>query len=144
MHTPPASVDEIGHAGPADHQYDLSDFWAAADAGKLPAVSYLKAAAYEDGHAGYSDPLDEQTFLVETINHLQRLPSWNSTAVIIAYDDSDGWYDHVIGPIESQSNDPTTDGTWGGLATSRLTPATRPLPIYSSSMPRAPTLVPND
>jgi phospholipase C len=105
-HLAPASVDEIGHAGPANHQYDLTDFWAAADADKMPAVSYLKAAAYQDGHAGYSDPLDEQTFLVETINHLQRLPSWNSTAVAIAYDDSDGWYDHVLGPILSQSNDP--------------------------------------
>jgi len=71
----------------------------------LPAVSYLKAAGYQDGHAGYSDPLDEQTFLVETINHLEQLPSWNSTAVVIAYDDSDGWYDHVLGPILSQSND---------------------------------------
>jgi phospholipase C len=111
-HMPPASVDEIGHGtgpGTANHQYDLVDFWAAADAGKMPAVSYLKAAAYQDGHAGYSDPLDEQTFLVETINHLQRLDSWESTAVIIAYDDSDGWYDHVIGPILSQSNDPTAD-----------------------------------
>jgi len=56
-------------------------------------VSFLKAAAYQDGHAGYSDPLDEQHFLVDTINHLERLPSWKSTAVVIAYDDSDGWYD---------------------------------------------------
>ncbi|MGI9148528.1 MAG: alkaline phosphatase family protein, partial [Chloroflexota bacterium] len=75
----------------------------------MPAVSYLKAAAYQDGHAGYSDPLDEQTFLVETMNHLQRLPTWGSTAVVIAYDDSDGWYDHVIGPILTQSNDATAD-----------------------------------
>jgi len=105
-HLAPASVDEIGHAGPANHQYDLTDFWAAADADKMPAVSYLKAAGYQDGHAGYSDPLDEQTFLVQTINHLEQLPSWNSTAVVIAYDDSDGWYDHVLGPILSQSNDP--------------------------------------
>ena len=30
--------------------------------------SYLKAPAYEDGHAGYSDPLDEQRFLVDEIN----------------------------------------------------------------------------
>ena len=37
-------------------------------AGNLPAVSYLKAPAYQDGHAGNSDPLDEQTFLVNTIN----------------------------------------------------------------------------
>ncbi len=27
----------------------------------MPAVSFLKAPAYQDGHAGYSDPLDEQT-----------------------------------------------------------------------------------
>src|SRR5207249_12166504 len=61
------------------------------------------------GHAGYSDPLDEQHFLVDTINRLQKLPTWNSTAVIIAYDDSDGWYDHVMGPIVSQSNDPRSE-----------------------------------
>jgi phospholipase C len=111
-HQAPASVDEIGHGtgpGTANHQYDLVDFWAAADSGKLPAVSYLKAAAFQDGHAGYSDPLDEQTWLVETINRLQRLPAWSSTAVIIAYDDSDGWYDHVMGSILTQSNDPATD-----------------------------------
>jgi phospholipase C len=115
-HTPPASVDEIGVGtgpGTANHQYDLVDFWAAADAGKMPAVSYLKAAAYQDGHAGYSDPLDEQTFLVETINRLQQLPTWSSTAVIIAYDDSDGWYDHVMGPILTQSSDPQYDALTG-------------------------------
>ena len=42
----------------------------------LPAVSFLKAAAYQDGHAGYSDPLDEQHFLVEQINALQKSPEW--------------------------------------------------------------------
>jgi phospholipase C len=69
----------------------------------MPSVSFLKAPAYQDGHAGYSDPLDEQTFLVDTINRLEKLPTWKSTAVIIAYDDSDGWYDHVMGPIVMQS-----------------------------------------
>jgi phospholipase C len=102
-HLPPSSVAMIGHTDQANHQYDLSDFWAAADAGDLPAVSFLKAAAYQDGHAGYSDPLDEQTFLVDTINHLQKLKTWKDTAVIIAYDDSDGWYDHVMPPIVSPS-----------------------------------------
>ena len=65
----------------------------------MPAVSFLKAPAYQDGHAGYSDPLDEQTFLVDTINALQKTPEWGSTAIVIAYDDSDGWYDHVMGPL---------------------------------------------
>jgi phospholipase C len=30
-------------------------------------------------------------------------PFWSSTAIIIAYDDSDGWYDHAVGPIVLQS-----------------------------------------
>jgi phospholipase C len=102
-HTRPASLAEIGHAGAANHQYDLQDFFVAAAAGNLPAVSFLKASAYQDGHAGYSDPLDEQTFLVNTINFLETLPSWDSTAVVIMYDDSDGWYDHQMGPIVNTS-----------------------------------------
>jgi phospholipase C len=107
QHTPPASVAEIGHAGPANHQYDLSSFWSAVNAGTMPAVSYLKAAAYQDGHAGYSTPLDEQRFLLDTVNRLQQTPDWKNTAVVVAYDDSDGWYDHQMSPIVNQSQDPT-------------------------------------
>jgi len=112
-HLPPSSTAKIGQTDQANHQYDLSDFWASVDAGNMPAVSYLKAAAYQDGHAGYSDPLDEQTFLVNTINRLEQRPEWGSTAVVIAYDDSDGWYDHVFSPIVSQSNDPANDAVFG-------------------------------
>ena len=49
----------------------------------MPAVSFLKASAFEDGHAGYSDPLDEQNFLVRVINALQKSPEWKETAVVI-------------------------------------------------------------
>jgi phospholipase C len=111
-HLPPSSVAMIGKTDQANHQYDLQDFWAAVQAGNMPAVSFLKAAAYQDGHAGYSDPLDEQNFLVDTINRLQKLPTWKNTAVIIAYDDSDGWYDHVMGPVLSQSS--TADDALSG------------------------------
>jgi phospholipase C len=103
MHLPPTSVAAIGHSDQANHQYDIADFWAAADAGNLPAVSYLKAPAYQDGHAGYSDPVDEQAWLTGTINHLESLPTWKSTAVVVTWDDSDGWYDSILGPIVSQS-----------------------------------------
>jgi phospholipase C len=103
-HLPPTSLTAIGTADQANHQYDVSDFFAALAAGNMPAVSYLKAAAYQDGHAAYSDPLDEQVFLVNTINAIIQSPFWPTTAIIIAYDDSDGWYDHVMGPIVSQSS----------------------------------------
>jgi phospholipase C len=103
-HLPPSSLHMIGRTDQANHQYDLRYFWAAALAGNLPQVSFLKAAGYQDGHSEYSDPLDEQTFLVNTLNALQSLPQWHDLAVIIAYDDSDGWYDHMMPPIVSQSN----------------------------------------
>ncbi|MGA8143593.1 MAG: alkaline phosphatase family protein [Candidatus Acidiferrales bacterium] len=102
-HTPPKNVSEIGHDGQANHQYDLSWFQKAALAGNLPAVSYLKANRAQDGHPSNSSPLDEQVFLVNTINFLQSLPEWSSTAVIITWDDSDGWYDHVMSPILNPS-----------------------------------------
>jgi phospholipase C len=103
-HTRPTSILMIGHNGDAGrHQYDTSDFFAAVRANNFPAVSFLKAPAYQDGHAGYSDPLDEQAFIVQVINFLQQQPDWKSTAVILAYDDSDGWYDHQMGPIVNQS-----------------------------------------
>jgi len=104
-HVPRTSVAMIGHQGDAaNHEYDLSDFWDALAAHNLPAVSFLKAKAIQDGHAGYSDPLDEQQFLVSTINRLEASPEWASTAVVISYDDSDGWYDHQMGPIVNQSD----------------------------------------
>jgi phospholipase C len=104
-HARPSSVAMIGHSGDkANHQYDLHDFYNAVDAGNLPAVSFVKAPGYEDGHAGYSDPLDEQTFVVTVINYLQRHNAWDATAIIIAYDDSDGWYDHQLGQIINQSS----------------------------------------
>jgi phospholipase C len=103
-HLPPSSVAKIGRTDQANHQYDLSAFGAALAARNLPAVSFIKAPAYEDGHAGYSDPLDEQFFLVNVISMLEKSEEWNETAVFILWDDSDGWYDHQMGPINQQSN----------------------------------------
>jgi len=94
-----------------NHQYDTSDFdqLVAAitkhqlPASALPAVSFLKAPGYQDGHGAYSDPLDEQQFLVREINALQRTPDWKHTAVVISYDDSDGWYDHAYSGVHNPS-----------------------------------------
>ncbi len=105
-HRPPSSTAMIGSTDQANHQYDLSAFWTAVNAGKMPSVSFLKAAGYQDGHAGYSSPLNEQQFVTDTINRLQTRREWKSTAVVIAYDDSDGWYDHQMSPIVNQSQDP--------------------------------------
>jgi phospholipase C len=121
-HLPPSSEAAIGHTDAANHQYDLTDFTTALHGGDLPAVSFLKAAKYQDGHAGYSDPLDEQHFLVDTINALQRSKQWPSTAVVIAYDDSDGWYDHQPSPTINPSQSPQDALTASGICGSTTTP----------------------
>ena len=104
-HIRPSSVAAIGQDdGTVHHQYDLHDFFDAVKAGNFPAVSFLKAQGYQDGHAGYSSTADEQTFLVNTVNFIESTPQWDSTLIVIAYDDSDGWYDHQMTPIVSQSD----------------------------------------
>jgi phospholipase C len=105
QHVRPKSVKSIGtnEDGGANHQYDTHDFLDALKSGNFPSVVYLKAPAFADGHAGNSDPLDEQNFTVTMINAIQQSPEWEHTVVFIAYDDSDGWYDHVKGPTRTGS-----------------------------------------
>jgi phospholipase C len=98
-----ASSPEPTTRKPTNHNYDIHDFFDALKAHNLPAVSFLKAPAFQDGHAGYSDPLDEQHFLVQVINTLQKNLGWSDTAVIILDDDSDGWYDHQMPPVVNSS-----------------------------------------
>ena len=135
-HLAPASLSAIGtdtqsydngtpQFDTANHNYDTSDFdslVAAINAGQLPpsalpAVTFLKAPGYQDGHAAYSDPADEQAFVVKEVNSLMASPDWSSTAIVIAYDDSDGWYDHVYSgvtnPSQSVADALTGPGTCG-------------------------------
>jgi phospholipase C len=104
-------VDGAPQFDTPNHNYDSSDFdeLVAAigrgdlPASALPAVSFLKAPGFQDGHAQYSNPIDEQQFLVKEINALQKTPAWKSTAVIVNYDDSDGWYDHAYSGVTNPS-----------------------------------------
>ncbi|WP_018761994.1 phospholipase C [Arthrobacter sp. 135MFCol5.1] len=110
-HLPPASDAEIGHNGRANHQYDLADFSKVVDSDNMPAVSFLKASEFQDGHAAYSDPVDEQNFITKTVNQIQQSKNWDNTAVVLAYDDSDGWYDHVAAQPKNASTG-SDDAAW--------------------------------
>jgi phospholipase C len=103
-HLPPTSVAAIGTTDQANHQYDTVNFFQALAAGNLPAVSFVKAPATYNGHPGNSDPITEQYWVTGLVNAVMQSSAWASTAIIIAYDDSDGWYDHVTGPIITASN----------------------------------------
>ena len=116
-HERPSALPAIGYSlehdgktrDPANHNYDLQDFYDAVKAGNFPSVSYIKLPAYQDGHAGYSDPLDEQEGTVALIDFLEQQPDWKSTAVVITWDDSDGWYDHAFANVTSPSFDAEAD-----------------------------------
>ena len=138
-HLRPASVTEIGHDGPANHQYDTSDFFAALSAHNLPAVSYIKPPAFQDDHPGNSDSLSAQTFFVDLINKLQSSDEWKETAVIIEWDDSDGWYDHLAGPVVSQSAFSTGTDNGSVNANDSLIPV---LPLSTSTTPAKPSAIP--
>ena len=80
-------------------------------ASALPAVTSSRRPGYQDGHAAYSDPADEQQFIANEINALSSSPDWTSTAVIVNYDDSDGWYDHVYSGVINPSLSPADNLT---------------------------------
>jgi len=140
----PDTPSQIGYSDQANHQYDITDFFNALQNGNFPAVSYLKAARYQDSHPGNSDPLLEQVFVVQVLNALQRSPFWRETAVIINYDDSDGWYDHSLGPIvnnstNSGSTDPSIPGIGGDNNVTNANDSFIPtLPLSTSTTPATP------
>jgi phospholipase C len=137
-HIAPASLAAIGTDTCADqmcanHTYDLSFFFQALDAGNLPAVTYLKFKEGDTGHPADSTPLLEQTSIVTVINAIMQSHFWRDTAIVITYDDSDGWYDHVAGPIINQSADPNNDAIKGnpGAGTGSCGTGTLPTGAYN-------------
>jgi phospholipase C len=84
-----------------DHQLSnvqsLSHFYAAARAGRLPAVSWI----VPNGHVSEHPPAlvtAGQSYVTGLINAIMRSPDWNSTAIFLTWDDWGGFYDHVAPP----------------------------------------------
>jgi phospholipase C len=118
-HLPPSSPNMVGLTDQAKHQYDLRALFTIETVSgassrtynitgfqpgvTLPSVTFLKAPGFMDGHAQYSDPLLEQHFIVQVTNTIMTSKYWKDTAIIVLYDDSDGWYDHVYPPLVNAS-----------------------------------------
>ncbi len=75
----------------------LSNFYADAKSGTLPAVSWIVPNGTVSEHppglitAG-------QTYVTRLINAIMQSPDWSSTAIFLAWDDWGGFYDHVQPP----------------------------------------------
>jgi phospholipase C len=75
----------------------LQNFYAAAKAGKLPAVSWIDPNGTVSEHPPALVSAG-QSYVTGLINTIMRSPDWRSTAIFLAWDDWGGFYDHVKPP----------------------------------------------
>lgn len=87
-------------SAPAGNFGLFPDFQADAAAGSLPGYAFLEpswSATGNSQHPNYNVALGEQLVL-DTYRALRDGPDWDSTLLIIAYDENGGTYDHVPPP----------------------------------------------
>ena len=87
-----------GTSGRAEHLKDETEFIAAARAGKLPEVSFVKPLGELNEHPGYANVLSGEKHVQDLLQALRSSAEWNRTAVIITYDENGGFWDHVPPP----------------------------------------------
>jgi len=80
----------------AAHVVDLSRYYADLAAGTLPAVSYIVSTSATERPP--ADPTPGHVLARNVLNSLSESTSWNSSAFLLDYDTSGGWYDHVSPP----------------------------------------------
>ncbi|MGH7283771.1 MAG: phospholipase C [Polyangiaceae bacterium] len=82
---------------------DFADFTAALTSGSgLPAVSWVKGIGYKTEHPGYGDKLsDGVTFVTGVASAVAASSYASSTLLIVTYDESGGYYDHIAPPATS-------------------------------------------
>jgi phospholipase C len=92
----------------SSHQVSVTQFAADANAGTLPAVSFIDPSALPSQVInGSSFGTDEhppndiragQYFVSTVISALRNSPSWNDSLLVLTYDEHGGFYDHAAEP----------------------------------------------
>ena len=80
------------------HVADLDTYYADLAAGRLPAVSWIVTTASTERPP--TDPSVGQRAVRSVVNALEESSAWGSSAFLLTYDSSGGWYDHVRPPAE--------------------------------------------
>lgn len=87
-----------------EHIVDLNDsergFFALAKAGTLPSVSfidphYIELPPNANADGAPADVKDGQAFVRQIVEAVVASPAWDSTLLVIVYDEHGGFYDHV-------------------------------------------------
>jgi len=89
--------DTVRQDGQLGNITDVTNFYAAAKAGTLPAVSWITPSAPNSEHPPALIS-DGQAWVTSLINAAMQSPDWDSTAIFLAWDDWGGFYDQVVPP----------------------------------------------
>jgi acid phosphatase len=81
-----------------EHLKDYADFIAGIEKGELPAVAFYKPQGSLNQHPGYADVLSGDAHVAEVVAKIKASPLWDSTAIIVTYDENGGFWDHVAPP----------------------------------------------
>ncbi len=80
----------------------LTQFFADARRGSLPAVSWITPSGVNSDHPTGRISTG-QTYVTSLINAVMRGPDWKSTAIFLAWDDWGGFYDNVKPPAVDEN-----------------------------------------
>jgi phospholipase C len=91
------------------HLKDEVEFLAAAKAGTLPQVSFVKPLGRENEHPGYASEPNGSDHLVDLIKAVMSGPQAGNTLIVVTYDEFGGQWDHVPPPGQGSATSGPSD-----------------------------------
>jgi acid phosphatase len=88
-----------GTPAKAAHLKDEEDFIAAAKAGSLPPVSFVKPVGIDNEHPNYADVATGEAHVIQLIDAVRNGPNWSDAVIVVTYDENGGFWDHVAPPV---------------------------------------------
>jgi phospholipase C len=91
--------------------FTMASFKSMLTSGTLPSVYWIQPDGANDMHPGGGNILDGIEFVDNIVQAVKNSGQWQSTAIIVLFDESGGWYDHV--PPVQLTGDPNGKGGQG-------------------------------
>ncbi|MBV8300770.1 MAG: phospholipase, partial [Candidatus Dormibacteraeota bacterium] len=89
--------DTVRDDGQLGNIQSVANFYAAAKAGTLPAVSWIVPSGEVSEHPPAPVSFG-QSYVTSLVNAIMSGPNWSSTAIFLTWDDWGGFYDQVVPP----------------------------------------------
>jgi phospholipase C len=93
------TIDSIYNTSLWNNVVSSTQFLSDAGSGNLPAMSWLTPPSVDSEHPKGRSTCYGENWTVGMINAVMQGPQWNSTAIVLVWDDYGGFYDHVDPPI---------------------------------------------